>query len=196
MKTAAHTDVSPWHDVAARMLSRLPPEGAVASFLITSCTRGEGKSTMCREIATLAAQGGRKVGVLDIRSPAPADGVALAGRTEPLEFKADPARGYARLGLPASFTALPTMGPAPRDWIRGFDLLLIDGPPVGTFMQQHLSALVDGVALVVHSRKRRLAEVTRAAKIITDDGGRLLGVVLNRHRSPLPRWLDLWGDRP
>jgi Mrp family chromosome partitioning ATPase len=67
---------------------------------------------------------------------------------------------------------------------------------VGSFMQQHLAPLVAGVILVVNTRRQGVPDVVRAAKAVSADGGTLLGVVLNRHRSPLPRWLDRWGDRP
>lgn len=187
---------SPWHDLTARLVLRAKAQDSCACYLLTSCGNGEGKTTVAREVATQAAEAGLAVGVLTIGSPEPAEGQSLGALAEPIPFEADRALGYALWTLPASFGALPSLAQEPRHWVTGCELMLIDTPPMGTFMQQHLSPRVDGVVLVANSRSRRLAEVVRAAAAIKEDGGTLLGVVLNRHKSPLPRWLDKWGDRP
>lgn len=195
-KSARVKAVSPWHDLTARLVLRArdrSPETTV--FLLTSCETGEGTSTVTREVAALASESGMRVGVLEIKSPEPS-GRSLTRLDTALDFSPEVGAGVARWSLPESFSALPTVAREPRAWVKGLELMLIDAPPIGSFMQQHLSALVDGVVIVAHSRKRRLAEVVRAAKVIADDGGALLGVVLNRHKTPIPRWLDMWGDRP
>ena len=144
----------------------------------------------------MAAATGKKVAVLTIGEASESDAVSLAQIQTPLDCVPLTTSGYVRLALPESFDALPSFAKKPQQWISGVELILIDAPPVGAFMQQHLAPLCDGVVLVVHSRKRRVAQVARAVETIAGQGATLIGAVLNRHRSPMPRWLDKWGDCP
>ena len=196
MKRSPHPTASPWQDLAARLVFHARGQGKPGCYLVTSCAPREGKTMVCRHVATLAAAPDWRVGVLEIKSPEGEGAVSLERRESPVAFEADHRLGYAVWTLPNSFAALPRHARAPREWLTSFDMMLIDAPVVGSFMQQHLAPLSDGVLLVVDSRKRRLVEVERAARAAISNGGTLMGVVLNRHKSPLPRWLDRWGDVP
>jgi Mrp family chromosome partitioning ATPase len=196
VKRSRHYSVSPWQDLAARLVFHARGLGKPGCYLVTSGGPREGKSTVCRQVAALAAAPDWRVGVLEITSPERGGHVSLAGRESPVAFEADHRLGYAVWTLPDSFAALPRYAREPREWLASFDMLLIDAPVVGSFMQQHLTPLSDGVILVVDSRKRRLVEVQRTVKAAIANGGTFMGVVLNRHESPLPRWLDRWGDVP
>jgi hypothetical protein len=151
---------------------------------------------VCREVAALAAEMGVKVGVVEIRSPKPEGLRSLAALPVPPTYEPDEQTGFTRWALPESFAALPRAPRAPRDWVKGLDMMLIDAPKAGSFMQQYLAPLSDGVVLVTDTRRRGWREVLRAAQNATDRGGTLVGAVMNRHKSPLPRWIDRWGDRP
>jgi len=186
---------SPWHDLAAGLVMRAQESGKPTCYLVTSAGAGEGRSTVARGVAAMAAEMGKKAGVIEIASAGSPDGTSLAGAAAPGEFPVA-SNGFTRWTLPPTFASLPAVSRDPHDWVTGFDLMLIDGPPIGAFLQQFLAPVCDGVIIVADTGKRRRAEVARAARTIAADGGKLIGVVLNRHKSPLPRWLDKWGDRP
>lgn len=82
-------------------------------------------------------------------------------------------------------------GPNPLQQLRqDFDFILIE-----CYELQHIAIvapLVDGVVVVAASNRTRRGEVNRALQLIEVTGGKLLGFVLNRHRSPLPSWLSRW----
>lgn len=187
---------SPWHDLTARLIMLQDQTESCACYLMTSCGVREGVPMICDEVAAIAAAAGKKVAVLKIGTAEEPGAVSLARIKTPIDCAPHVEVDYVRLSLPASFDALPPFAPLPKDWMTGIELLLIDAPAIGDFMQQHLAPLCDGVVLVADTRKRRLAQVVRAADTISRQGGKLIGAVLNRHQSPIPRWLDKWGDCP
>jgi protein-tyrosine kinase len=70
------------------------------------------------------------------------------------------------------------------------DWVLFDGPPV-THVDEGiaLAAKVDGVVMVVQGEKTRW-EVAQAAKQrLEDSGGKILGVVFNKRKFYIPKWL-------
>jgi Mrp family chromosome partitioning ATPase len=80
--------------------------------------------------------------------------------------------------------------------VSDFDLMVIDAPDAGKQLQTYLAERSDGVVLVVDSRVQSLTEVASHFRAMDASVKRTLGVILNRHSSPLPAWLDRWGDRP
>jgi|WetSurMetagenome_2_1015567.scaffolds.fasta_scaffold150162_2 protein-tyrosine kinase len=71
-----------------------------------------------------------------------------------------------------------------------FDFILVDTPPVITYSESRLIASkMDGVVLVLQSGKSRLGQAERAIREIESVGGKLLGVVLNRRKFHIPKWL-------
>jgi capsular exopolysaccharide synthesis family protein len=71
-----------------------------------------------------------------------------------------------------------------------FDYVLIDSAPVSVHPEcVVLCNKVDGVILVVRYGNTRREIVTRAKEIITRADGRILGVVLNRRKFPIPEFL-------
>ncbi len=187
--------VSAWHAVAARLAMRVQQGGSPACFLVTSLSQDEGKTTTCREVAAQLAEMGKKAVVVQI-GPDGAGTPSLAKITAPVAYEPNGGLPYVLRSLPESFASLPVFSEQPRQWVTGFDIMLIDAPVIGSFLQQHLMPLTDGVILVVDTRKRRLDHVVRSKKVIINEGGSLVGVVMSHHQSPLPCWLDLWGDRP
>jgi Mrp family chromosome partitioning ATPase len=71
-----------------------------------------------------------------------------------------------------------------------FDYIVIDGPPLDEAPESiALSAKVDGVILVIDAQHTRRKIALRAKKRIEEVGGRLIGLVLNRRKYYVPRWL-------
>jgi Mrp family chromosome partitioning ATPase len=48
---------------------------------------------------------------------------------------------------------------------------------------------VDGVVMVIESGKTRKQVALRAKKDIVEAGGKVLGVVLNKRRYHIPKWI-------
>ena len=71
-----------------------------------------------------------------------------------------------------------------------FEYVLIDTAPVGSYPEcVVLSNKVDGVILVVKYGGTRREIVKRAKETITRADGRVLGVILNRRKFPIPEFL-------
>lgn len=68
-----------------------------------------------------------------------------------------------------------------------FDYVLFDAAPALDFPDAYaLAAKVDGIILVVEPERTLIEEAQRARRDLERAGGRILGVVLNRHRDVLP----------
>ncbi|MFC4454705.1 tyrosine-protein kinase domain-containing protein [Deinococcus sonorensis] len=78
----------------------------------------------------------------------------------------------------------PDLAELLRRWATGYDLILIDTPPVLALADTlALTLSTDGVLLVVESGVTSLDEVERVQQIVQQNGIKLLGAVLNK----LPR---------
>lgn len=76
------------------------------------------------------------------------------------------------------------------DLRKKFDYVLMDAAPVGTYPEcAVLCDKADSVILVVKHGSTRREVVMRTKETITRAGGRILGVVLNRRRFPIPEFL-------
>jgi capsular exopolysaccharide synthesis family protein len=170
------------------------------TVLVTSSQPSEGKTTTVVNIATMLAQTGAEVLVLDcdLRRPRVhahfglpnAKGVTnyLSGETNVSE-------------LVQTYDKLPNLkvissGPVPpnaaellgSDEMRrllhvlseNFTHIVIDSPPAISFTDASiLSTMVDGVMLVVHGGRSSRAVVRRAKQQLQDVGAHLFGIVLN-----------------
>jgi capsular exopolysaccharide synthesis family protein len=73
---------------------------------------------------------------------------------------------------------------------KKFDYVLMDAAPVGTYPDcAVLCDKVDAVILVVKHGGTRREVVKRTKDIVVRAGGKILGVVLNRRRYPIPDFL-------
>jgi capsular exopolysaccharide synthesis family protein len=71
-----------------------------------------------------------------------------------------------------------------------FDYIILDVPPVPIFSEARvLCTKVDGVVLVLEAGKTRKQVAIRAKKEIEAAGGRILGVVLNKRKYYIPKWI-------
>ena len=167
---------------------------------VTSATAGEGKSTTAANLAVIAAQGGRRVCLVDadFRHPTLHDvfGLANVGGLEsalehgaPLKTVAQ-ASDVANLsvvvaghGTREGFHDLVTahrLEKVLRESEAAYDLIVFDGPPVVPVADAvSLAAACDGVILVVRAQRTPLAAVRRAITQIHQVHGRVLGVLLN-----------------
>jgi Mrp family chromosome partitioning ATPase len=77
------------------------------------------------------------------------------------------------------------------DAIRvAFDNILIDCRSLRVSSEAAmLSSSLDGVAVVVEAGQTRRDEILNAQRTIENAGGKFLGFVLNKRRSPVPEWL-------
>lgn len=71
-----------------------------------------------------------------------------------------------------------------------FELVILDLPPVSkSVIGPAMSKALDGVVLVVEAERTRSLSVRATQKTIQVHGGTVLGVVLNKRRSHLPKFL-------
>lgn len=74
-----------------------------------------------------------------------------------------------------------------------YDYIILDAPPVSSFPESKiLSAAVDGVVLVVLAGKTRKHVMLKAQIEIERAQGHLVGVILNRRKHYIPKWLYQW----
>jgi Mrp family chromosome partitioning ATPase len=71
-----------------------------------------------------------------------------------------------------------------------FDWIIVDGPPVLESPDAApLSALVDGVVLVVQAGRTKRPVIARSVELLRKAGARVLGTVLNRRRLEIPGFI-------
>ena len=70
------------------------------------------------------------------------------------------------------------------------DWVLFDSPPLHSYSDSFaLARKVDGVVLVVQAEKTRWEVAQESKERLENNGGRILGVVLNKRRFHVPQWL-------
>ena len=73
---------------------------------------------------------------------------------------------------------------------KQFDYIILDTAPIGICPEsQAICSLVDGVLMVIDSGKTRRRVAQRAKQELEDAGGKLLGVVLNKRKYYIPKWI-------
>ena len=195
-------------DLAARLLAAvesLPvvsgaagarPDADMApgvAFLFSSLREGQGTSTIAAAVARALAESGRAT-LLALVAPTAAaadtaDAVRLSeivGSPGPLRFGQPP---LLTVHVPPRLTDLPEAAHDPRAWAEGYRFLIIDAPPLTSGLTRYWVPKVPGVVLVVDGEMTAVQAVVQAREDLQRIGGRLVGVVLNRYRSRIPRWL-------
>jgi len=197
------------------LLSRLGWPGsrsarALRTLGLTSCSSGEGVSTVASQLAaTAATYGDRQVLLVDCNlsrpsvqqtfevdlSPGLAEvlrndrQLADAVQSSPVanlsvitagDLDGAVAKAYDSAGLFEVVAALE----------REFELVVFDMPAAGQASSAiSLAGLLDGVLLVVEAERVRWEVAQRAQEVLTRAGARLLGAVLNKRRQHVPDWL-------
>jgi protein-tyrosine kinase len=163
------------------------------TIAVSSCARGEGRSTTAVNLAFAAAREGRDVVLVecDLRRPKLAallDLAPRAGLAEVVEGKADLSQALTRVnGVavvcagdardPASVLRSPRFG-STLDVLRSsFPLVVLDAPPALAFADaSRLAAAVDGVLLVVRAGATPREVVRMAVDSLSE---KVIGIVLN-----------------
>jgi Mrp family chromosome partitioning ATPase len=172
--------------------------------------KGEGTSTLVRELACLAAiKLKKKVLLLDMNQRAPNQCSFFHVQSEMPRLDASDqvkptSNDFARIdnsslyvtqlpaqGIPASIICeMPRIGTMLDALKEEFELILIDSPPAISCSEYlMLSPKVDGVILVVQAEKTRWQTVDKVKERILAQNGNILGVILNKRRYPIPDFI-------
>jgi hypothetical protein len=188
-------------DVVARLLAAresLAGEGAETAshgttFLFTSLREAQGTSTIAASVARGLAESGRRTVLAVVAEPGADAGlpgsVALkdvVDAPQRIRFEQPP---LLTVQVPPRFTDLPQSAYEPRAWLGGFDILIIDAPTLTDSLTRYWVPKVQGVVLVLDGETIAVRAVVQAREDVERLGGRLVGAVLNRYRSRIPRWI-------
>jgi Mrp family chromosome partitioning ATPase len=187
-------------DVVARLLAAresLAAKGeargvAPGAFLFTSLREGQGTSTLAAAVARGLAESGRPTLLAVVGDPSGAQPVPGA---VPLKEFVDGRHPVSReqplltVEVPPRLTDFPESAHDPRGWLGGFQLVILDASTVTDSLTRYWVPRVEGVVLVVDGEQNAVKAVVQAREDLERLGGLLVGVVLNRYRSRLPRWI-------
>lgn len=167
-------------------------------LLITSANRGEGKTTTAINLAVVSAQAGKRVLLIDadLRNPQVSSRmervVTEVSLNEILSggalLKASPSTIPYLSVLPATrahnaptLLSTATFGQLIDRVRKEYDLIIIDSPPVLSVSDPLIAApLVDGVILVVDSKRTSRFLCQRTIMAVEQVGGRVIGGILTK----------------
>jgi capsular exopolysaccharide synthesis family protein len=179
------------------------PGRAPKTLLVTSSVPAEGKTTTAVNTATVLAQTGAKVLIIDadMRRPRlhqvfglPNDGCLSAILSSEIEEADILSRINQYQDSNIYLLSSGAIPPNPAELLgssqmkrlleivsKTFTHIVIDSPPIASFTDGVLIAsLVDGVILVVHGGKTSRQVVRRSRQTLNEIGAKIIGVVLNR----------------
>jgi Mrp family chromosome partitioning ATPase len=168
-------------------LQALFDERPSVALAITACGRAEGTTTLATEFAQHLAEDGRRVlfcGVSGRESTAPEGDIE---ETAANLFTLD----TGPLRRESTNVLRKAMLRDRLEQLRGqYAVIIVDCPPIlidGSWAA--VLRAVDGVILVVEAEKTRSAVLRSTIKMIGEVGGHILGIVFNRRRQYIPRFL-------
>jgi succinoglycan biosynthesis transport protein ExoP len=173
------------------------------TLVVTSCVPAEGKSTTAINLAVTLSQTGARVLVIDgdMRRPTVHSCFGIENRSGLSNILSNEMTNVETLALvqkeKESGLYLLTSGPIPPNPAEllgsgqmrkllvelgsTFDHIVIDTPPIASFTDGVLvSAIADGVILVVHANECSRKVIQRSQQALQEVRARVLGVVLNR----------------
>ncbi len=186
--------ISLYHTIRTQL-----PQDARPIVEITSSSRGEGTSTLARDLSNAVASTlGLRVLLVLVETGEGMEaglGAVAAGRANVADV-ITPARDgpFYRTSLTVSGMAaryLFDSGGLDRVFTEALelvDIVFIDAPPILTDVASLvLTHCAGGVVLVIEAERTRAPIVEQAHRAIESNGGRLLGVVMNKRRFHIPR---------
>lgn len=184
--------------------------GGLQTLGLTSCYSGEGVSTLAAGLAEAAAMlSGRRVLVVDGNLDRPALHRTFSASLGPglaevllrgdqvsqcVQSTATPgllllSAGRHQGNLASAYDA-PSLFGLIETLRAQFDLVIFDLPPAHESSPAfRLAGLLDGVLLVVEAERVRAEVAGRAKELLTRDGAKLRGVVMNKRPQHVPGWL-------
>ncbi|MCG3181304.1 MAG: hypothetical protein BIFFINMI_03684 [Phycisphaerae bacterium] len=184
--------------------------GAARSVMMTAAGRREGVSTLLAGAALTGASlmPNQRIALVDlnVRTPrlagflgvTPEPGLAdVLGGNATLEQIARPVGSANLLFYPAgrgpaasAMLRNPALGDLVRQILSGHEYVLCDCAAANLYPDvQVLAPLFDGVVLVAEAGATRRESLAQAKKRVEQGAGRVLGVILNKRRYPVPRFL-------
>lgn len=186
-------------------------EARVRRVGLTAVQPGEGVSTLARELAGAYARRGRSAVLIEANwsRPSLAEVYGLTGRPGFADIVAGtvaPSGGVHAVaenlsvvpaGSPSAIRKATLDDGRVEDFLAlvddRFDLAIVDCEPITEIGDAAaLSPFVDGFIVVIGAERTRRAVAQRALADLKAAGGAPLGVVLNRTRRPIPKWLYRW----
>ncbi|MFC4639989.1 polysaccharide biosynthesis tyrosine autokinase [Deinococcus hohokamensis] len=194
--------------IRVNMSAALPQTSAVVA--VTSARPGEGKSSAVAATAVAYALAGKRVLIIDLDLHRPMQqelwqtqgrkSVALSTSSIPQAMTVAQAVASPEFAgayevsegidlLPAgeggraaaSVLGDPNFPPLLRQWSKGYDVVIIDTPPIRAVADAlSIARSTDGLAMVVESQHTPVPDVERAVRDINTTGVRFLGVILNK----------------
>jgi Mrp family chromosome partitioning ATPase len=176
----------------AALIDRVP-----RAVMFVSSQAGEGSSTVALEFALTLAQDSRIRTVLvdaharrptfdgDAHGPARLRGGSEPGGSRHLDVwpLAEVHHGH-KVIPPAALRDVFEAAASRYDWV------VVDGPPVLEAPDgAPLSALADGVVVVVQAGRTKRPVLARAVELMRKAGARVMGSVLNRRRLEIPEFI-------
>jgi capsular exopolysaccharide synthesis family protein len=184
------------------------PERTSRTLMLTGSWREEGTTVVTLGLGlTLAAAMGHKTAIIDANTMHPdmhrrfgtqnvglgeylSAGIpleqALVNTTVPNLYVMPAGRGMATL---AGFSK-DRLAAFIENVKKDFEYVLVDSPPLGPSPESTvLCEKVDAVILVVRHGATRREVVGKTKEVIERAGGKLLGIVLNRRKFPVPEFL-------
>ena len=183
---------------------------SIKTILFLGTTHGDGSSTTAINFATTLARDGRHNVLLieaNLRNPSLHEVFHVDPDQSLSGFSANgnkAASGIRKVGPENLYVVTPgskLSGPvslfeSQRFWEflktmrTEFDYVVLDGPPLPSFSESKVICnKVDGVVMVIESGKTRKQVALRAKKDIEQAGGTVLGVVLNKRKYHIPKWI-------
>lgn len=179
---------------------------SLKSLVFAGCEGGEGCTQVAREFAEGLAGSGLSVMLVDadlrtsgLTARIPAEGPDLSELVRTKESPPSVACGRGRLAVVPSPVAVKGKESFFRaddlaSWLEKvyplFDYVFLDAPPILRHADGTLASLLcDAVVLVAKGGVTRGDALARARQQIERAGGKVLGVVLNQVRNPVPVFL-------
>lgn len=176
------------------------------AVMIVSCHSGTGSTTTTALLATTLAEGKRsRVLIIDSNFRTPGMNLLFQVKNDsglsditteglPCEAQIQATDRKNLFVLSAGLSASPldvfdgdAIEQLVDDMKRRFDYVLFDAAPALDFPDAYaLAAKVDGIILVAEPERTLIEEAQRTKRDLERAGGRILGVVLNRHKDFLP----------